>query len=185
MMPAAATPQSATRCLQLGRRGRALARSSIHLGLAVGACVACVAAWGVNAPATRAQSRANPRRAGQLLLEIVGLHSGKGRVAVAVYCSEAGFPGEVAKACARKVVAAKAGTMRLLFDAVPAGEFAVSMFHDENANATLDRNFLGIPKEGWGTSRDAKAHFGPPSYEDAQLSLAPGERKQIVVHVQY
>ena len=70
-------------------------------------------------------------------------------------------------------------------EAVAAGEFAVSMFHDENANYTLDRNFLGVPKEGWGTSRDAKANFGPPSYSDARVMLKPGERKQVVVHVRY
>jgi len=122
---------------------------------------------------------------GQLVVEIVGLHSGKGRVAAAVYCSKAGFPGDIDKACARLVTPAKSGKLKLVFDAVPAGEVAVSMFHDENANAKLDSNFLGIPKEGWGTSRDAKARFGPPSYDDAKLELGPGERKRIVVHVQY
>jgi len=61
----------------------------------------------------------------------------------------------------------------------------VSMIHDENANNTMDTNFFGMPKEGWGTSRDARASFGPPSYADAVLRLAPDERKRIVVHVQY
>ena len=130
---------------------------------------------------------AQPKAAktGQVTVDIVGLHSADGRVLVAMYCGEAGFPGDIKKACANKVANAQKGRLRVVFDAIPAGEFAVSMFHDENANRNLDRNFLGIPKEGWGTSRDAKASFGPPAYSDARLSLAAGEKKQVVVHVHY
>ena len=49
----------------------------------------------------------------------------------------------------------------------------------------MDKGALGIPKEGWGASRDAKASFGPPSWDDAQLTLGPGEHKHIVVHLRY
>ncbi|HET8935974.1 MAG TPA: DUF2141 domain-containing protein [Polyangiales bacterium] len=129
--------------------------------------------------------RAQPKAAGQVIVDIVGLHSDKGRVLVALYCGEAGFPGEIKKACASQVAYSKDRRVHLVFDKIPAGEFAVSMFHDENANSNLDRNFLGMPKEGWGTSRDAKASFGPPKYSDARVSLRAGERKQVVVHVQY
>lgn len=128
---------------------------------------------------------AQAAKTGQVTVDIVGVHSAKGRVFVAMYCGKAGFPGDPKKACASKFAAAQQGRMRFVFEAIPAGEFAVSMIHDENSNRTLDRNFLGIPKEGWGTSRDAKANFGPPSYSDAVLKLAAGERKQVVVHVQY
>lgn len=124
-------------------------------------------------------------KTGTVIVDIVGLHSAQGRVYVAMYCGEAGFPDDKKKACASKITDAQKGRVRVVFEAVRAGEFAVSMIHDENSNRTLDRNFLGIPKEGWGTSRDAKASFGPPSYSDARLELAAGEKKQVVVHVQY
>jgi uncharacterized protein (DUF2141 family) len=75
--------------------------------------------------------------------------------------------------------------VRFAFEHIPAGDFAVSLFHDENNNAALDTNLFGMPKEGWGASRDAEAHFGPPSYGDARVSLSPGEHKRIVVHVKY
>ena len=138
---------------------------------------------------TQSGAQAQPAPAatsgGQVIVDIVGLHSDQGRVFVALYRSADGFPSKPKLAFARKVVVSKDRRVRLVFDAVPAGEFAVSMIHDENGNNTLDTNFFGIPKEGWGTSRDAKAGFGPPSYADAVLRLAQGERKHIVVHVQY
>src|SRR4051794_28948730 len=130
-------------------------------------------------------SLAEPPRTAQLTVDILGLHSDKGKVFTAIYCGEAGFPGDFKKTCANKGVSAKGRRVHLVFEGLPAGEVAVSMFHDENSNNSLDRNFLGIPKEGWGASRDAKANFGPPSYKDARLRLGPGEHKQIAIHVQY
>jgi uncharacterized protein (DUF2141 family) len=144
-----------------------------------------VVALGLGLLLVAALARAQAAATGQVIVDIVGLHSDKGRVPVALYCGAAGFPGDIKLACASQVVTSNAGKAHLVFDGIAAGEFAVSMFHDENANSNLDRNFLGIPKEGWGTSRDAKAHFGPPSYADARLTLRGGERKQVVVHVQY
>ncbi|MEY4575456.1 MAG: hypothetical protein RL701_159 [Pseudomonadota bacterium] len=123
-------------------------------------------------------------RVGEVSVDVLGLHSSRGRVLAALYCSEAGFPNKVQQACARKLAKIVNKRVRLVFDAVPAGEFALSLFHDENANATLDTNWLGMPSEGWAMSRDAKANFGPPLYADARLSLAVGERKRIVVHIQ-
>jgi uncharacterized protein (DUF2141 family) len=151
---------------------------------ALAVALACALAGWTSAAALRAQAEAEAE-VGYVVVDIVGLHSDKGRVLAAMYCSKTGFPADIAKACGRKVSGAKGRRVRFAFDAVPAGEFAVSVFHDENANANLDRNFLGIPTEGWGASRDAKANFGPPTFEDARLSLASGELKRIVVHLQY
>jgi uncharacterized protein (DUF2141 family) len=38
-------------------------------------------------------------------------------------------------------------------DAVTPGDYAISVFHDENSNGKLDRNFMGMPKEGVGIKR--------------------------------
>jgi uncharacterized protein (DUF2141 family) len=132
-----------------------------------------------------AQSAPAAARGGEVTVDVLGLQSDKGRVLLALYRGAEGFPSKVKKAFARKVGVSKDRKLRIVFENVPAGGFAVSVFHDENANNTLDTNFMGIPSEGWGTSRDARASFGPPSYEDARLSLAPGERKRILVRMQY
>jgi len=61
------------------------------------------------------------------------------------------------------------------------GKFAFKYFHDENNNGKIDFNWLGIPKEGYGFSNNAKGTFGPPSFEkmifvikgDTTLSCTP------------
>lgn len=44
------------------------------------------------------------------------------------------------------------------------GKYAFKYFHDENKNKKLDTNLIGLPKEGFGFSNNAKGKFGPPSF---------------------
>jgi uncharacterized protein (DUF2141 family) len=62
---------------------------------------------------------------------------------------------------------ASAGTTVVTVQGVPAGEYAIQAFHDENANGEVDRAMLGIPREGVGFSRDARIGLGPPKWRDA------------------
>jgi len=45
------------------------------------------------------------------------------------------------------------------------GKYAFKYFHDENKNKILDLTWIGIPKEGYGFSNNAKGTLGPPSFE--------------------
>lgn len=131
-------------------------------------------------------SHAQPSAAkGQVIAELVGLRSDAGQVLAALFVSDDGFPGTPGKAFARKAAHSKQRKLSLIFDHVPAGPFAISVFHDENGNNAMEKTLIGIPKEGWGMSRDAKPGLGPPSFEDARLTLAPGEHKHIVIHMRY
>lgn len=85
------------------------------------------------------------------------------------------------KSCANKVsVHAAGGEVVLVFSDVPAGRYAVSVYHDENDNNKLDRNFIGIPSEGYGFSRDAKGHRGPPGFDDAAFDVRDGANELAV-----
>ncbi|GHT50489.1 hypothetical protein FACS189440_18000 [Bacteroidia bacterium] len=60
-------------------------------------------------------------------------------------------------------------TMTIVLEDILPGEYAVSLFQDENDNQKLDTGFLGIPTEKYGFSNNAKGQFGPPSYEDCKF----------------
>jgi uncharacterized protein (DUF2141 family) len=53
---------------------------------------------------------------------------------------------------------------------LPTGRYAVRLFHDSNGNGEMDRNIIGIPKEGYGFSGDAGGR-GPASFEDAAVAV--------------
>ncbi len=60
------------------------------------------------------------------------------------------------------------------FKGVKPGVYGISAFHDANDNGKLDKNFIGIPTEGFCASRDARARFGPPSFKDARFRYKGG-----------
>ena len=65
------------------------------------------------------------------------------------------------------------------FDGLPRGGYAVAVIHDENGNHKLD-TFAGIPREGFGFSRDPAIGFGPPSFAAARFPLAgDADRQQL------
>jgi uncharacterized protein (DUF2141 family) len=121
---------------------------------------------------------------GDLVVQVQGLRNGNGQVACALFASADGFPGDRAKAV-RKVagpIAAAVGTCR--FAAVPPGVYAIAVIHDENGNGKMDKNFMGLPSEGFGASNDPQTKFGPPKYADAQFTHAAAPQT-LVVHVRY
>ena len=55
---------------------------------------------------------------------------------------------------------------QIKFD-IPFGSYVLSGFQDFDDNGVISGNFLGIPKEPFGFSNDAKGKFGPPKWNDA------------------
>lgn len=100
-------------------------------------------------------------------VHVTGVDAGKGKVSVAV-CDQARF----LKQCLYAGSApAQAGDNTIVVRGVPAGSWAVLAYQDANENGELDRNFIGIPSENYGFSRDARGKFGPPSFEDAAIQV--------------
>jgi uncharacterized protein (DUF2141 family) len=101
-------------------------------------------------------------------VHVTGVAAGKGSVKVAV-CDQARF----LKQCLYSGSApAREGDNTIAVRDVPAGNWAVLAFQDVNGNGELDRNFIGIPSENYGFSRDARGKFGPPSFEDAVIAVS-------------
>lgn len=69
-------------------------------------------------------------------------------------------------------VEAVAGTMTVTFTGLAAGDYAVRLFHDANANGEMETNAFGIPLEGYGFSNRARAGFGPPSFDEMKVTVA-------------
>jgi uncharacterized protein (DUF2141 family) len=104
--------------------------------------------------------------AGSITFEISNVRNARGHVLVAV-CPQGKF---LKEDCAYNGTAsARAGTVTVVVPNVPAGDYAAQAFHDENNNETVDQNFIGMPKEGVGFSRDARMSFGPPKWSSAHF----------------
>ena len=89
---------------------------------------------------------------------------------VAVYNSETAYKERTPRTAEAKIkiVNQEASTV---FKGMPYGAYAVAMYHDRNANGKMDENAMGIPKEPYGFSNNARGIFGPPSYKKAMFEL--------------
>ena len=67
------------------------------------------------------------------------------------------------------------GAAQVVFPGLPPGRYALRAFADENGNAKLDTNMLGIPTERYGFSNDAKGTMGPPDFEAAALPVGTSD----------
>ena len=72
------------------------------------------------------------------------------------------------------------GRAEVTFQDIPFGDYALKIFHDENANGELDTNWVGYPKEGFGFSNDAMGQFGPPTFEEAAFEIKTATHKAVV-----
>ena len=131
-----------------------------------------------------ALTQAQPSSEDVIQVEIDGLRNDKGQVLCALYSSADGFPTNGEKALAQAKSPISDGHAVCEFPGVAAGTYAVSTFHDENSNGKLDRNFMGIPREGVGASNNAKGHFGPPKFDSAAFRFS-GSRLVLKIAINY
>jgi uncharacterized protein (DUF2141 family) len=103
-----------------------------------------------------------------IIVKVVNFKSDNGKALVALYNSEATFLGKGYKST-KSVIDNK--TCTVTFTNVPQGIYAISLFHDVNDNNKMDTNFIGIPKEDYACSNNAKGFMGEPKWKDAQFEV--------------
>jgi len=114
----------------------------------------------------------------KLTVAVSGLKNNSGTVKVGLYNSDGTFLKTTYKSVASKIKDNKA---MVTFDNLPAGEYAISTYHDENNNGKLDKNMMGIPSEDYAASNNAKGFMGPPAYKDAKFVLAKDSNIEITL----
>ena len=109
-----------------------------------------------------------------LTIEVLGLTSDEGSVALAIFDSSQSFDEGTGAVASETLVPEDRRAIWRVRD-LPAGLYAVAVFHDLNDNGELDRSILGPPSEPYGFSNDARGTFGPPRFDSALVELPPGE----------
>jgi uncharacterized protein (DUF2141 family) len=139
---------------------------------------------------------ARPAAATELRVTIDGLRSSDGTILIGLYNSADSFnraialadkegflndPNRVAGVALKANEAMKGG---VVLSNLQPGRYALILFHDENGNGRLDKNFWGVPTEPYGFSNNAQGFLGPPSFDDAAMTL-DGSDQAVVVALVY
>lgn len=118
-------------------------------------------------------------------VKILNIRNSTGTVACALFESPEGFPVEFLRFATNVMVIKIRDTQaRCDFEDIPRGTYAIAVVHDENMNGKIDMNWLGIPTEGYGFSRDAKGLLGAPSFEAASW-VHDGKAVELTIRLQY
>ena len=104
------------------------------------------------------------------------LRSTRGMVRICLTADPANFPACIDDADA-VTLSIPAADHRFSLPALAPGDYALAVIHDENGNGKLD-TFAGIPREGYGFSRNAPVRFGPPRFAAARFTLGREAEEQ-------
>ena len=118
-------------------------------------------------------------------VKVLNIRNSTGAVACALFESPVGFPIEFLRYATNiMVIKIRDAHARFDFLDIPPGTYALAVIHDENMDGKLDTNWLGVPKEGYGFSNDAKALLGAPSFSAARF-IYEGQDLELTIRLHY
>jgi uncharacterized protein (DUF2141 family) len=115
----------------------------------------------------------------ELTLEVDQITKTKGVVMIALYNSSDSYKSDTNVFKGQKIAVTK-NTLAVNFGDIPAGDYAIKLYQDENENGVIDTNTIGIPTEGYGFSNNGGA-MGQPSFDEAKFSVT--EKTAINIHL--
>ncbi|MEH2069107.1 MAG: DUF2141 domain-containing protein [Nostoc sp.] len=113
----------------------------------------------------------NAEPTAKLTVVVNGIDHQKGEICFRVFGGEKGFPmnntSEVQSGCAKIT-----GTsVKKEFSGIKPGTYAVAVVDDQNGDRKLNKDFFGIPTEGFGISKNPTVSIqtGTPKFRDASF----------------
>lgn len=104
-----------------------------------------------------------------LFISITNVKTTNGNVRVGIYKKDNDFPNEKDTYQNKVYKVTKTGSILIKIEDLPYGEYAIGIYQDENKNATLDKNFVGAPKEPFAFSNNVKPLFTAPDFEECRF----------------
>jgi uncharacterized protein (DUF2141 family) len=117
----------------------------------------------------------------KLQVEITNVKTAKGKLMIGIYKPDDKF-GEGKPGFSEIIEVKSAGSQKAFFELEP-GKYALAVYHDLNNNGELDKNFVGIPKEPYGFSKDFRPKFSAPSFEDCTFEVTSEAAQKIAVRL--
>ena len=108
-----------------------------------------------------------------LTVVVNGIRNQTGEICMRVYNSEKGFPdnakSEVKSGCTKIT----GNSIKQVFSGLKPGNYAVAVVDDQNGDHKLNKDFFGIPEEGFGISRNpiVSISTGTPKFKNASLKV--------------
>lgn len=124
---------------------------------------------------------AGAAHAATLTVAVTEIDKQEGAIMLAMFDAAATYEGGGEPARAVRIPVTDK-TVSVTFEDLPAGSYAIKLYHDENGNGEMDTNMVGLPTEGYGFSGKG-GRFGPPPFDDAAFEVVEGEDNAISIRL--
>ncbi len=111
------------------------------------------------------------RSQSMIVAKISNVKNDNGVCRACLFYDQASFEGTAGKALQCVSVPVKVHNAQAVFNDVLPGTYAIFVFHDANSNNKIDKNFIGIPKEGYGASNNKLPFAGAPTFNENKFTL--------------
>lgn len=102
-----------------------------------------------------------------IVVRIEGLRKTEGNLVIALFDDANSFL--TAQRWYDRVPVTREGSLEVRIPDLGPGEYAISVFHDTNANGKFDTNAIGIPREPYGFSNNPGVRFRAPRFDEAKF----------------
>src|SRR5687767_11613531 len=109
----------------------------------------------------------------KVVAQVTNFENNNGLCRACIFSNENSFNGESGKPLQCVTAGIRNKEASISFSNIPPGIYAVFLFHDTNNNNRMDKNFLGIPKEGYGSSKNKLPFAAAPGFDENKFQVAP------------
>ena len=114
----------------------------------------------------------------KLTIVVDGIEEIKGKLFVALFNSSSTF---LKKGYKGQIVDIESNVIEIEFRDIPSGEYAISVYQDENNNGKLDTGLFGIPTEKYAFSNSAEGFMGAPSFKSCKFNIERDETIHLTI----
>ncbi|MEH2022984.1 DUF2141 domain-containing protein [Nostoc sp.] len=118
-----------------------------------------------------------------LSVVVNGIHHQKGEICFRVYASEKGFPMSNSSGSQSGCTKITGTSVKKEFSGLKPGTYAVAVVDDQNGDRKLNKDFFGIPQEGFGISKNPTVSIqtGTPKFRDASFVVNKNTTVNIIM----
>ncbi len=117
-------------------------------------------------------------------VRVHGVRSDRGNVTFVLYGDKPQDFLVKGKKVFKQRFAANQGTVEFCVILSKPGVYAATAYHDENGNGKFDKNWAGLPVEGFGMSNNPSTFLAPPSHDQASFVVSHG-RTKVDIEIKY
>ena len=113
-----------------------------------------------------------------VVVDLTDIRSREGKIIISIYDDPETFPDDEEMMEQRILKDITGETMKIRFEQLTTGTYAIAAMHDENGDEKMNFNLMGMPKEGYCFSNNVRPKLRRPRWDEAKFKV--GEKDTLI-----